>query len=1231
MTVAPRYAAYADAADTGVELPVAVPEDVVRAYEREVSEWSRGAMERAAAAARARREAEQQEAALDRQRQRGEGQQQQQHARGRGKKRGGGGKRGGRRRSSSSASPSSSEGLATAATATAALAALAALALPDDAPAAAAPSPPPPMPRDPRFARLYLARDARGRVDRVFVDHPLYGASPVDDRSPDRVYTYLEAGEGVGMVAGSGGAPDLAAAYSVLCQAALAAPLLLWPRGASGGASASYSDSLHQVPGLTDDESATLRALLGGRAPGEARRDAHRPSPELPLRVVDGLVVVQQQQQEAFEEEQARAASPDTRARVLAALLDAKAAARRRDAALRLAAASPAAAAAADEDDNEPPRQRSASPVPTPAPPPEGEPDGYDPRIVFVGNDWPCGPLPHWLDAYREEAAAAAAPAAPVAAAAAAPDDDAGPIVPPPPSTPAAAAAASPDRPSDGGVLAAATMTTTTTAAPQKAQQQQQQQQPPPRRAAPTTADASAAAANAAAAAAATTAATPELDDPVIAAAPAVGSAKAAGVPLSQPPLQQQQQQQPEQPQQPQQQQQQQSSPTAATEQAADALLAATSDYAVSVFDPRLASMVRATLAEGESSTSSQAAAPAPASPAAAASQQQQQQQQQLLLRRQLAADAAEAAELAAAEAELGEAMARLRSLLRPPPRAPSPAPAEDDEGEAQAASAGASGDDAPPAAEPAEPAAAAPASPPPPPPPPPLQAVQRLFGRLLSGARVVMTVHNGGYQGDFGTGPAGDVRRLGLPDKAAPAFGDRPSSDSDGAKGADDPLANAQRALGRAMDAFRGAVRGLVGGPAAAEVEEEEPTAAAAKEEEDEQQPQQQAEAPPPAPAPRGVNWLRGGLVAGDAVVTVSPEYAREMAGLGSEAAAAGWAAAASSDRVGPSGLPRDLAAALRARGVAGILNGLDAEAWDPSTDPLLPAAARFSPETAAAGKAAAKQLLRRRLGLAGGEEEKGDLASSSVPLVAYVGRFESQKGVDVLLAALPALLGDGAASGEGGGAGSSSSTSTSTSAATPTNAAPPPSLQLVMLGRGQPWMERVVASLARRYPGKAAGLAEFSEPLAHLVLAAADFVVVPSRFEPCGLVALAALRYGCPVVAARTGGLVDIVTPEVGYPFDAPPSAAGQQQESAQEAGAAPDFRRAVAALASSVTGAVAEYGTDAYSSRRAAGMARAVSWQEGPALQWEALLADVLSSSSSAAAEGGPAAAPPLADDE
>ena len=80
-----------------------------------------------------------------------------------------------------------------------------------------------------------------------------------------------------------------------------------------------------------------------------------------------------------------------------------------------------------------------------------------------------------------------------------------------------------------------------------------------------------------------------------------------------------------------------------------------------------------------------------------------------------------------------------------------------------------------------------------------------------------------------------------------------------------------------------------------------------------------------------------------------------------------------------------------------------------------------------------------------------------------------------------------------------------------------------------GDSWMEVVFGSIGQQYPGKACGMPLFNEEAAHLLLAAADYLLVPSRFEPCGLVALYALRYGAVPVVTTTGGLRDIVNPQV------------------------------------------------------------------------------------------------------
>lgn len=88
---------------------------------------------------------------------------------------------------------------------------------------------------------------------------------------------------------------------------------------------------------------------------------------------------------------------------------------------------------------------------------------------------------------------------------------------------------------------------------------------------------------------------------------------------------------------------------------------------------------------------------------------------------------------------------------------------------------------------------------------------------------------------------------------------------------------------------------------------------------------------------------------------------------------------------------------------------------------------------------------------------------------------------------------------------------------------------LQVVLLGTGEGWMERALAALSSSFPGAAAGIPKFDEFTAHLLMAAADYVIVPSRFEPCGLVAQSAARYGAIPIVTAVGGLRDFVTPEV------------------------------------------------------------------------------------------------------
>jgi glycosyltransferase involved in cell wall biosynthesis len=374
------------------------------------------------------------------------------------------------------------------------------------------------------------------------------------------------------------------------------------------------------------------------------------------------------------------------------------------------------------------------------------------------------------------------------------------------------------------------------------------------------------------------------------------------------------------------------------------------------------------------------------------------------------------------------------------------------------------------------------------------------------------------------------------------------------------------------------------------------------------------------------------------------------------------------------------ELQALLASKGLSAVLNGVDTSFWDPARDPLLPSCVRYDASSAGVGKAAAKRLLQQRLGLD---------VDPCAPLFVFVGRLSQQKGVDVMLAALPQLMrqraaaagkshwtqklqqqgatvtgGSGpaastAAAAAGGGAGSSSgkgdaeggtqerpgAAAVQEAAASATGAASSPAagshssssqgagaaqeasgssgpaqsaatasaaeaassssqgagavpeaagrLQVALLGNGERWMEEVLGQLDGRYPGRAVGVPAFNEPLAHLMLAAADFLLVPSRFEPCGLVALAGLRYGAIPLGTATGGLGDVVTPSVGYRLLNP----GPEGDTAS-------FRKAVASLVGAVQEAAGEYGSERFEARRAAAMAVDVSWQQ-PCSAWETLL--------------------------
>ena len=207
-------------------------------------------------------------------------------------------------------------------------------------------------------------------------------------------------------------------------------------------------------------------------------------------------------------------------------------------------------------------------------------------------------------------------------------------------------------------------------------------------------------------------------------------------------------------------------------------------------------------------------------------------------------------------------------------------------------------------------------------------------------------------------------------------------------------------------------------------------------------------------------INMLKAGIVAADKINTVSPTYARELTtpefGMGLDGVLTG-----------------------RRNDLSGILNGIDTTAWDPSTDPAL--SAKFKTPR---GKARAKARLEKEFGL----------PAADGPLCIVVSRLTQQKGLDMLLEALPALVDRGG--------------------------------RLALLGTGDRALENAWLKAAGEHPHVSVQIG-YDEALSHRMFAGADAVLVPSRFEPCGLTQLFGLRYGAVPVVAMTGGLADTVIP--------------------------------------------------------------------------------------------------------
>jgi starch synthase len=211
-------------------------------------------------------------------------------------------------------------------------------------------------------------------------------------------------------------------------------------------------------------------------------------------------------------------------------------------------------------------------------------------------------------------------------------------------------------------------------------------------------------------------------------------------------------------------------------------------------------------------------------------------------------------------------------------------------------------------------------------------------------------------------------------------------------------------------------------------------------------------------------LNLMKGGLVFSDAITTVSPTYAQEI-------------------QTPEGGCGLDPVLRSRHDRIHGILNGADYGKWNPATDPMLKQ--NYSAQDPA-GKRVCRAELLRRFNVQAGE---------TTPVAAFISRLADQTGADLLLESMDDLLRLG--------------------------------LALVILGRGERRYEEQLQERARKHPQRVVVQTGYDEAMSHQVQGGADVLLVPSRFEPCGLTQLYALKYGTIPVVYATGGLADTVTP--------------------------------------------------------------------------------------------------------
>jgi len=209
-------------------------------------------------------------------------------------------------------------------------------------------------------------------------------------------------------------------------------------------------------------------------------------------------------------------------------------------------------------------------------------------------------------------------------------------------------------------------------------------------------------------------------------------------------------------------------------------------------------------------------------------------------------------------------------------------------------------------------------------------------------------------------------------------------------------------------------------------------------------------------------INFLKGGIALADKLTTVSPAYAREI-------------------QTPEFGFGLDGILHERAGDLTGILNGIDYKDWNPETDGCLPQTYSVDDLT---GKAMCKKALQKEYGLE---------VDSETPLIGWVSRLTSQKGCDLLESATDSILSK--------------------------------KCQFVMLGTGDKQYTELFSRLPEEYPGRVGVHIGFDDELVHKVFAGADFLLIPSRYEPCGLTQIQGLRYGTPSIVRAVGGLKDTI----------------------------------------------------------------------------------------------------------